>query len=347
MRAMQAPIIARALGTIVLVGLGVLLLWLTIKADLVIFAGILLAITLRRLAEWVSGLSGIPAGWALALVLVLIVLIDAGIGWFFSQQIADQIEQLSVQLPAAFNKIVSDISASGLGKTLTAHVDLGGLKASPMQIAGEFFGVAADMVEVVGAGIVILVIGLYGAAEAKLYAGGILRLVPLGRRPRAAEILHEVANAIWYWLLGRLLSMALLGIMAMIGLWSLGVPLPFALGFLVGIMSFVPYLGSIASSVPSVLIASATSFSLGLYVIILFIGIHLIEGNLVVPLVQRKLVHLPPALISSTQVILGVLAGIIGLLVATPLVAACIVLIRMIYVEDVLGDRISSRSDTG
>ncbi|HEY7193286.1 MAG TPA: AI-2E family transporter [Gemmatimonadales bacterium] len=345
MRATPISTIARALTATVVVGLGVLFLWLTIKVDLVIFAGILLAIVLRRLAEWVSRLAGITVGWALALVLFSIVVVGAGIGLFFSQQIAGQIEQLSVQLPAAFNTVANGIKQSSVGKALMAHVDVGGLKASPMQIAGEFFGVATGAVEVVGAAIVILVIGVYGAAEAKLYVDGALRLVPLGRRPRAAEILRETAAAIWYWLLGRLLSMTLLGILAMVGLWALGVPLPFSLGFLVGIMSFVPYLGSIASAVPSVLIAAATSFNVALYVIILFLGLHLIEGYLVVPLVQRRLVHLPPALTLAAQIILGVLAGIIGLLVATPLVAAGIVLVRMIYVEDVLGDRIPSRSE--
>lgn len=80
------------------VRLGVLFLWLPIEVDLVVFAGILLAIVLRRLAEWVSGLAGVSVGWALALVLVAIVLILAGIGWsFFSQQVTAQVEQLSVQ----------------------------------------------------------------------------------------------------------------------------------------------------------------------------------------------------------------------------------------------------------
>jgi predicted PurR-regulated permease PerM len=331
--------IAGALGAMVLVGLGILFLWLTFRVDLVIFAGLLLAIVLRRLAEWVSGLTGIAIGRALALVIVLTVLFCAGIGWLFSQEIAGQIAQLSVQLPAALTTVARAISRSELGKIVLAHVNLGAFRTSPAAIAARIFGAAANLAEVAGAAVVIVVIGIYAAAEAPLYTGGALRLVPPPRRPRAAAILHRAADAVWYWLLGRLLAMTLLGAMATAGLWLLGVPLPFALGFLVGLMSFVPYLGSVASALPCVLIAAAAGLALALYVILLFILIHMVEGYLLVPLVQRRLVHLPPALTLSAQLVLGAIAGIPGLVLATPLVAAALVLVRMIYVEDVLGDR--------
>ncbi len=88
---------------------------------------------------------------------------------------------------------------------------------------------------------VTLFLALYCAAEAERYATGLVWLVPPVRRARAAEILHETANALWYWMLGRLFSMSVLGIMTAIGLWLLGIPLPVALGFLAGILTFVPY----------------------------------------------------------------------------------------------------------
>jgi predicted PurR-regulated permease PerM len=166
-----------------------------------------------------------------------------------------------------------------------------------------------------------------------------VRLIPPSRRLRAGAILHEIASTIWYWMLGRLFSMTLLGVLTALGLWLIGVPLPVALGFLAGIMTFVPYLGSIASAIPSVLIAASTDLHLAIYVIVLYFGVHLTEGYILVPLIQRRVVHLPPALILSAQVILGVLAGFLGLLLATPLAAAALVIIRMVYVEDVLGDR--------
>src|SRR6202007_80145 len=169
--------------------------------------------------------------------------------------------------------------------------------------------------------------------------GGLILLVPPARRARAAEILHEAASAMWYWMMGRLFSMTALGVMVAPGLWLLGVPLPTALGFLAGIMIFVPYIGSALSAVPSALIAASIDLMLAVYVIALYIGVHIVEGYILVPMVQRRVVHLPPALTLSAQLVFGAVAGFLGLLFATPLVAAAVVMIRMIYIEDILGDR--------
>jgi predicted PurR-regulated permease PerM len=132
-------------------------------------------------------------------------------------------------------------------------------------------------------------------------------------------------------MMGRLFSMTALGVLTALGLWAIGVPLPVALGFVAGILAFVPYIGAIASAVPSVLMAAAVNLDLAIYVVLLYLGLHLIEGYILVPLVQRRIVHLPPALTLCAQLLLG-------LLLATPLVAATLVLVRMVYVEDILGD---------
>lgn len=331
--------IPRALVYLALIGLGVLFIWLTLRVDLVIFGGVLFAISLRRAAGGFSRLTTMPVGWSLAAVVLLILLFFSGVGWFFSQSIAGQMSALSQQLPVAAAKVGNMISQSAIGKALAQHVDTSTVQTSPTSMLQSFFGVATNVVEVVGGIVVIVFLALYFAAEASVYVGGLVRLVPPVRRQRAAEVMHETASAIWYWMQGRLFSMTMLGGLTALGLWLLGVPLPVALGLLAGIMIFVPYIGSIASAIPGVIIAASISLSLAVYVVALYLGVHLVEGYILVPLVQRRAVHLPPALTLSAQLILGMLAGFVGLLFATPLVAAALVMIRMIYVEDILGDR--------
>lgn len=340
MQRLQAGVtIPRALAYLALVGLAVLFLWLTLRVDLVIFGGVLFAIALRRAAEAVSRVTRLPVGWSLLAVVILIIAFFSAIGWFFSQAIAGQITELSQQLPAAAAKVGNMISQSAIGKILSQHIDTTSVQTSSTSLLQSFFGVAVNVVEVVGGIVVLIFLAVYFAAEAGLYVGGLVRLVPPARRARAAEILHETASAVWYWMLGRLFSMTMLGVVTAYGLWLLGVPLPVALGFLAGIMTFVPYIGSIASAIPSVIIAASINLTLAVYVIAFYLGVHVVEGYVLVPLVQRRAVHLPPALTLSAQVILGFLAGFIGLLFATPLVAAGLVLVRMIYVEGILGDR--------
>jgi predicted PurR-regulated permease PerM len=322
-----------------LVGLAVLFLWLTIRVDLVIFAGVLFGICLHRTATALRRLTRLPVGWSLLVVVLLVLAFFAGIGWFFSESIAGQISELSEQLPAAAAKVENMISQSTLGKLLMQRLVLHDLQIFSTTMLQSFFGVAVNVVGVVGAMVVIMFVALYVAAESQRYAAGLVLRVPPARRERAAEILHEAASAMWYWMLGRLFSMTVLGIIVALGLWLLGVPLPAALGFLAGIMIFVPYIGSILSAVPSGVIAASIDLTLAVYVLGLYIGVHIIEGYILVPVVQRRVVHVPPALILSPQVILAVLAGFLGLLFATPLVAAALVMIRTIYVEDILGDR--------
>jgi predicted PurR-regulated permease PerM len=179
---------------------------------------------------------------------------------------------------------------------------------------------------------------LYGAADPEIYVAGAVRLVPLGRRARIREVLREVAQALRWWLVGRLISMAVIAVMTGAGLWLIGVRLAFTLGLLAGTLSFVPYLGSISSAIPAILIALTQSTTMVLYVIVLYVVVHIAEGYILVPLTQKKMVHLPPALTLSMQAILGTLLGIIGIALATPLTAAVMVATRMLYVEDVLHD---------
>lgn len=139
--------------------------------------------------------------------------------------------------------------------------------------------------------------------------------------------------------------MTVIGVVIGVGLWLLGVPVPGALGLLAGILTFIPYAGSVISAVPAVLLAFTIGSELALYTILLYVGAHVIEGYILVPLVQKRAAHLPPALTLSAQAILSVIVGIAGLALATPIIAAALVLTRMIYVEGVLDDATEAAAD--
>jgi predicted PurR-regulated permease PerM len=151
-------------------------------------------------------------------------------------------------------------------------------------------------------------------------------------------MLIEVTLELRWWLIGRLASMAIIAVLTSLGLWLLGMPLALSLGLLSGVLSFVPYIGSVGSAIPPVLIALASSTELALYVVVLYTVVHVVEGYILVPLMQRRMGHLLPALTLVAQAILGALFGILGLTLATPLAAAALVAVRMLYVEDVLHD---------
>jgi predicted PurR-regulated permease PerM len=347
--AQASQTVARTVRNAVLVALGLVLCWLAINVLLIIFAGILLAIFLRGVADALQKLCckigvRLSIGWALLLAIFGILLILAGVGWFFNDQITSQVAQLSVDLPRAFNHFVDWVRSFYWGRVALNHISPAQIASasSATNIAGTVastvFGAAQVTIEVIAGIVVFFFIGLYGAIEPQVYARGIVALVSPERRPRTHQILHQTSQALWHWELGRLFSMTVIGVVTGVGLRLLGVPVPGALGLLAGLLTFVPYAGSAISAIPPALLAFTIDQRLALYTILLYTGAHTLEGYILVPLVQKRATHLPPALTLSAQAILSVIIGVIGLALATPLAAAGLVLTRLIYVEGTLGD---------
>ncbi|MGB6488452.1 MAG: AI-2E family transporter [Steroidobacteraceae bacterium] len=322
----------------IIVALGLLLLWLVAKILLYIFAGILLALLLRGLTEWLHKLFRLPMGWSLAAVVVAILATVAAVDYFLAPRVGHEFDELFKQIPVGLHRITQHLEQSPWGHSIVDQLQPGSGGMSARVVAGGFFGIATTTFGIIVAVIVVLFIGLYGAADPEVYLAGTLRLFPLERRVRIRQVLHEMAYALRWWLLGRLISMSVIAVMTGVGLWLIGVRLAFTLGLLAGTLSFVPYLGSISSAIPAVLIALTQSNTMVLYVIVLYVVVHVAEGYILVPLMQKKMVNLPPALTLSMQAILGTLLGVIGIALATPLTAAVMVATRMLYVEDVLHD---------
>ena len=151
--------------------------------------------------------------------------------------------------------------------------------------------------------------------------------------------MSAVGATLEWWLIGKVASMLFIGILTWIGLSIIGVPLALTLGLLAGLLSFIPNFGPIISAIPAILLGFIESPMTAVYVLILFIGVQLIESNVVTPLIERETVEFPPALTIVFQLALAVLVGGLGLVLATPLLAAMMVLIQMVYIQDVLGDK--------
>jgi predicted PurR-regulated permease PerM len=139
--------------------------------------------------------------------------------------------------------------------------------------------------------------------------------------------------------MGQLLLMSAVAVVTGIGLAALDVPLALALALLAGLLEFIPYIGPLVAAVPALLVALGESPALAGWVLLLYIGIQAVEGNLLQPLVQQRAVYLAPALILLGQLVFGILAGPLGIVLATPLAASALVTVRMLYIEDVLGEK--------
>ena len=162
---------------------------------------------------------------------------------------------------------------------------------------------------------------------------------PRRRRKRARDVIREIGNVLRRWLIGQSVLAVCVAFLTGTGLMLLGAPFAIALGLLAGVMEFVPYIGPFVAAVPAILVGFAESPQLALQVGLLFLGIQMTESYVLAPLIQHKAVHLPPAAILFAQVLMGAIVGALGVAVATPLAAAVMVAVSMLYVEDALGDK--------
>ncbi len=318
-----------------------LLFWYARQVLLLVFAGILLGIFLETLSSWVSRFTRLKGGWALAVVILLLLLAAAGIGWLLAAPIAEQIHELTHRMPEALQQLQERINGYKWGKFILDKLPAA-TNAAPQTekfISGVtgFFSTMADVV--VGL-LVIVFVGIYVALAPQAYVNGVLSLVPKHKRARAREVMAQLGDTLRYWLLGQICSMAAIGVLTGMGLWLLGIPLALAIGLLAGILDFIPIFGPVVSAVPAVLFAFLQSPLKALYVVLLYVGINFVESHLLVPLVQQKAVKLPPVLTLVALVLFGGLLGFLGLLLATPIAAVLYILVKMLYVEDVIGETI-------
>lgn len=313
----------------------VLLAWRLSDVLLLGFGGVLVAVLLRQVARGLARWTGLPTGAALTAVAVgfaaLVALFAASVG----PQVAAQFEQLWQTLPRALAGFRDFVARYDWGRDL---IEAGGTPR-PGTLVNLATGLVGTVFNALSDALLVLVVALFLAADPEPYRRGLLRLVPPAHRPRAREVLDALGDGLWRWILGQSVAMLCIGVITAAGLALLGIPLALALGILAGLLNFIPYLGPILAGAPAVLIAFAQGPREALYTLLLFVLIQSLEGYVLTPMLQRRAVSIPPALGILAIVGLGALFGAYGVLFATPLLLVAIVLVRMLYVEDALGDR--------
>ena len=319
-----------AVGIVALAILG----WRLADVSVVVFGAIVLATALRSLTTFAVRHTPLPGRWALAVVVLLLVALLGVAGWLAGAQIAGQLQDLLKLMPDALARTRSWLEQLPTGKELlnfahSAKEGSTGALSGVAKLASGTFGALTDIV-------VMVFLGLYLAGDPDLYRRGALRLVPVSGRKRALLALDASGDALRRWLLGQLAAMIAVGCLTFAGLSLLGMPLALSLSLIALLLEFIPFIGPILSGVPAVLVAFTVGPTEALYVALLYLFIHQIEGNVVMPIVQKWAVALPPALGILSVVMFGLLFGLPGVVFAVPLMVVVIALVKTLYVDGAL-----------
>ena len=331
---------ARRAATAALIAAGVLAVFLALRtavsALIVIFAAILFAVFLNTLAGALSRGTKLGYRVSLGIVVVLLIALATAVGFLLGPDVADGVDQLRDRVPRTLGALRErleryqwgrDIFGGGGGQAGAAQT--AGGTAQPTRALGTVLGAIGNVV-------VVLFLGLFLAIEPRLYRDGALRLFPPARRERVGQVLDEAGEKMKWWLVGRFITMVIVGVTTSVGLKLLDVPLALVLGLIAGLLNFVPYIGPIVAAVPAVLFAASTDMRQAGWVVLLFLAIQTVEGYVLTPLIDRRMVSEPPALSLASQLVLGMLAGTLGVMFASPLTVIGLLFVERFYVEDAL-----------
>jgi predicted PurR-regulated permease PerM len=322
-----------------------LLIWLLHQELLLVFLAVLFAVSLRGAAEWISQHAPLSPRWAMAVIMLLVVAAFIGFWWWVGPQLVQQAIDLGKTLSQEGTDLTQRYGHTSWGRSILEKLSSSGTQAA-QAMAGSMLTAASSTVGAIAGVFVLIVTMLYFASNPTLYVKGLVTLVPQAHRPRVHEVLGKVAAVLRWWFLGQLIDMAVVGLLTTIGLLLIGMPMALALGVIAGILTFVPYFGAILAAIPALAIALGQGLHMTLLTAVVFAVCHFVEGYIMSPMVQDRMVRLPPALLILSMTFLGSLLGPMGIVLATPLAAAGLVLVSEFYVVDVLGDE-SGRDVTG
>lgn len=322
----------------ILVGLIALAMVLIESAPVLLltFAALLLAVPIAAGADRLATF-GVNRYVALAAVIGAILLVIVGIGMLSATTVAEQSQALQEELPRAAHQLEERLRGSGWGNELWQRTE-DAQPWSSSRFVKRATGVFSSTLGFIGSVVLVLFLAVLFAATPKYYTEPIVRLAPLEKRARLRSVFHMVATDLKMWLLGKLAAMILVGVLTTLGLQFLNIPFPVGLGFIAAILTFIPNIGPVLAALPAILLALLEGPASALYVVALYVAVQTLESYVVTPIIQQKTVSVPPGFTIGMQLIFGSVYGLLGLFVATPLAVAGRVLIRELYVRDVLGE---------
>ena len=324
--------------------LTVLLLWLfksVAHVFILLFLGILISLYLGAVTDWVRQRLKVPDRLAFGVAIVFTLAALAGLFWILVPPVIEQTQQLVRVLPAyittwekgietAISRMpgLRDFWRPGEHRILRAVYD---------QLASQFNDVVPKVVGIVHGAINVFsvaVMGIYLALHPALYREWLIALFPPIHRDLVRDVIGDLGDTLRAWIVGQLTAMAVLAVLTAIGLYLLGVPYWLTFGVFTGLVAIVPFFGTLVSTLlPALFVLNTPNGGTrALAVIALGTVIHLIEGNLVAPLVMSKQVDLPPVLTIMSVLVIGKLLGGIGLVVAVPTLAVLMVIVRRILI---------------
>ncbi|MCD1623922.1 AI-2E family transporter [Citromicrobium bathyomarinum] len=307
----------KAMVWVGVIGLAALAVYIS-QSLLVIFAALVFASMIDGGARLIGRYLPIPRTLRIVMVLLLAIAFLVWLGYFAGSQIAEQAATLPAIVEKQLNEIIALAQQNGMQVSLSDAQSMANQVVSGVGTVTRAIGGIAG---IIGTTAIILIIGIYVALEPNLYERGVEWMAPRGERSELRKTLAEMALTLRRLMAGRIVGMVFEGFFTWVALEMFGVPMAALLGILTGLLAFIPNIGAVVSGLLMATVGFSVSMETGLAAVAIYFVVQTFDGYVVIPMIARKTVDLPPALVLGAQLIMGLLFGIIGLLLADPLLA--------------------------
>ncbi len=318
-------------GVFALIVVIILLMKATFSVLLLIFAGILIAVLFRGLSGLICRKTKWKEGVCLTISVVFSLLLLVGLIWLIGAKVQSQVTQLSETLPKTVENAKAWLSQYPIGKRIVEKASSPQTMKKAQDVAGTFFrttfGVFGDIY-------VVLFLGIFFTVSPGIYKKGIVKLIPPQGQAKGEDVLNTLGENLKKWLKGKIFAMFVVFVLTATGLAIIGVPMWLALALIAGVLNFIPNFGPLIAMIPAVLVALMQGPTTAAIVAGLYIAIQMAESNFITPMIQQKLVSIPPALIIMAQLLVSPLTGGWGLVLATPLILVIMILIQEVYIKE-------------
>jgi predicted PurR-regulated permease PerM len=323
---------------LIAVGAGMLALWFLSGTLLIVFVAVLLAAVLHALIDGLGLVLPVPRPIRFGLVTIgLFVGIGLAIAYagptlvMQANMLIDMLEGQRERLQDLLTSLgvtaaEGDESASGIGSWLPSLESI-------FSHAGMAFGMTLG---IIGNTLVVLFLAIFLASDPANYRDSVVRLFPVSYRPRMKQVLDMAGVKLRWWLVSQLVLMVAMGVATYIVLRAFEVENAILLAVVTGMLNFIPYLGPILAGIPIFFAVLGQDPFVTVAVVILYLAIQNIEGYVLAPLVQKRVVKLPPGWSMLMLAVMGTLFGALGIAVAIPLFAVARLFVRELYIKDVL-----------
>jgi predicted PurR-regulated permease PerM len=309
--------------------IGILILRVAFNILLMALAGVLIAVYFHGVADMIMARIKMNRKLALSISIGGTIVLLVFLSWFIGSKVQRQVAELSNTLPQTINVVRAKISRTPVGQKVIEYSS-GNNSQKLIDTAATFFSTSFG---IIGDLYIILFLGIFFTADPALYKNGILFLFPVQKKSAGRIILKKIETALKGWLKSILLSIVLITILIAFGLYMAGLPATMVLGLITGMLEIIPNFGPVIAMIPGVLLAFTISTKTAVIVALIYIACQTIVGNIAMPLLQKKIINIPPALTLLSQLIMGTLSGLMGIVLAVPLLAILIILVNELYVK--------------